>query len=168
MMFLLSVPSKFVFPTLLLNICHERDHDVHPNLYNLQLSHYIKWRRKWQPTPVLLPGKSHGQRSPVGYSPWGRKESDTTESLHFTSCQLLCKSFGRQPWELSTLFALDTGVADSRAWLFSHSPVVLFSFCSIKEANQWNVLHLGNSQPRSSTAWTYKFKRQKCTYDRSL
>ena len=40
---------------------------------------------KWQPTPVLLPGKSHGQRSIVGYSPWGRKESDTTERLHFTS-----------------------------------------------------------------------------------
>ena len=41
------------------------------------------WRRKWQPTPVLLPGKSHGQRSVVSYSPWGRKESDTTERLHF-------------------------------------------------------------------------------------
>ena len=41
-------------------------------------------RRKWQPTPVLLPGKYHGQRSLVGYSPWGRKESDTTERLHFT------------------------------------------------------------------------------------
>ena len=36
-------------------------------------------RRKWPPTPVLLTGKSHGQRSLVGYSPWGRKESDTTE-----------------------------------------------------------------------------------------
>ena len=36
-------------------------------------------RRKWQPTPVLLPGKSHGLRSLVGYRPWGRKESDTTE-----------------------------------------------------------------------------------------
>ena len=35
------------------------------------------------PTPVLLPGKSHGQRSLVGYSPWSRKESDTTEQLHF-------------------------------------------------------------------------------------
>jgi len=40
-------------------------------------------RRKWQSTPVLLPGKSHGQRSLVGYSPWGRKESDMTEPLHF-------------------------------------------------------------------------------------
>ena len=35
--------------------------------------------KKWQPTPVLLPGKSHGQRSMVVCSPWGRKESDTTE-----------------------------------------------------------------------------------------
>ena len=39
----------------------------------------IPWRRAWQPTPIFLPGESHGQRSLVGYSPWGRKESDTTE-----------------------------------------------------------------------------------------
>ena len=38
---------------------------------------------KWQPTPVFLPGESHGWRSLVGYSPRGRKESDTTEQLHF-------------------------------------------------------------------------------------
>ena len=42
----------------------------------------IPWRRKRQPTPVLLPEKSHGRRSLVGYSPWGHKESDTTEQLH--------------------------------------------------------------------------------------
>ena len=41
------------------------------------------WRRQWHPTLVLLPGKSHGQRSLVGCSPWGRWESDTTERLHF-------------------------------------------------------------------------------------
>ena len=41
------------------------------------------WRRKWQPTPVFLPGDSHGWRSLVGYSPGGRKESDTNEQLHF-------------------------------------------------------------------------------------
>ena len=40
-------------------------------------------RRQWHPTPVLLPGKSHGRRSLVGCSPWGRKESDPTERLHF-------------------------------------------------------------------------------------
>ena len=39
----------------------------------------IPWRRAWQPTPVSLPGESHGQRDLAGYSPWGRKESDTTE-----------------------------------------------------------------------------------------
>ena len=43
----------------------------------------VPWRRKWQPTPVFLPGKCHGRRSLAGYSPWGRKESDMTEQLHF-------------------------------------------------------------------------------------
>ena len=43
----------------------------------------IPWRRQWQATPVLLPGKSHGWRSLVGCSPWGRYESDATEWLHF-------------------------------------------------------------------------------------
>ena len=41
----------------------------------------IPWRRAGQPTPVFFPGESHGQRSLVGYSPWGHKESDTTERL---------------------------------------------------------------------------------------
>ena len=45
----------------------------------------IPWRRKWHPTPVLLPGGSHGQRSLAGYSPWGRKELATTEGLIFLS-----------------------------------------------------------------------------------
>ena len=40
-------------------------------------------------TPVLLPGISHGQRSVVAYSPWGLKELDTTEQLHFTSLQFV-------------------------------------------------------------------------------
>ena len=44
----------------------------------VQLSHPY-WRRHWHPTPVFLPGESHGQRSLAGYSPWGHKESDTTE-----------------------------------------------------------------------------------------
>ena len=47
----------------------------------------IPWRRKWQPTPVSLPGKSHGQRSLVGCSPWGFKESGTTERLTLTYLQ---------------------------------------------------------------------------------
>ena len=41
----------------------------------------IPWSRKWKPTPVFLPGESHGQRNLEGYSPWGCEESDMTERL---------------------------------------------------------------------------------------
>ena len=60
----------------------------------------IPWRRKWQPTPVFLPGESHGWRSLVGYSPWSRKESDMTERLHFHfSTFLWLKNFSPlNPW----------------------------------------------------------------------
>ena len=55
----------------------------------LNCNSVLYWRKKWQPTPVLLPGESHGWRSLVGDSPWGHRESDTTERLHsFTS--VLC------------------------------------------------------------------------------
>ena len=52
---------------------------------SLSLFTFMHWRRKWQPTPVFLPGKFHGWRSLVGYSPWTRKESDMTQRLHFLS-----------------------------------------------------------------------------------
>ena len=59
----------------------------------------IPWRRKWHPTPVLLPGKSHRLRSLVGYSPWCRKELDTTERLqdrdvHATEAQFSSRNKG--------------------------------------------------------------------------
>ena len=73
----------------------------------------IPWRRKWLPTPVFWPGKSHEQRSLVGYSPQGCKESDTTEWLHFhflwhltvalagqtmeTTCRAQCKMKMQSP-----------------------------------------------------------------------
>ena len=50
-----------------------------------EMGRRLKREGLWQPTPVFLPGKFHGLRSLVGYSPWGCKESDTTEQLHFTS-----------------------------------------------------------------------------------
>ena len=49
----------------------------------MALNNTDRRRRQWHPTPVLLPGKSHGQMSLVGCSPWGHEESDTTERLHF-------------------------------------------------------------------------------------
>ena len=59
------------------------------------------WRRKWQPTPVLLPGNFHTWRSLVGYSPWDRKESDTTEWFHFLS---FYSSFWKGKWQLTPVF----------------------------------------------------------------
>ena len=54
-----------------------------PVCYEKSVSRESSWRRQWHPTPVLLPGKSHGWRSLVGCSPWGSLESDMTERLHF-------------------------------------------------------------------------------------
>ena len=58
------------------------------NCINTVPSHTLEGR-KWQPTPALLPGKSHGQRILVGYSPWGRKELDTTEQLSIANHTLI-------------------------------------------------------------------------------
>ena len=64
----------------------------------------IPWRRKWQPTPVFLPGESHIQRRLVGYSPWGCKELDTTERLSIQVKQITSGKFhitqGSQPGPL--------------------------------------------------------------------
>ena len=50
----------------------------------------ILWRRRWQPTPGSLPGKPHGQRSQVGYSPWGHKELDMNEQLNNKEAVTTC------------------------------------------------------------------------------
>ena len=71
---LLLLNSSLYFLWLYVNVCTQR-------IIILIVHNYQ--RRQWQPTPVLLPGKSHGPRSLVGCSPWGRKESDTIEWLHF-------------------------------------------------------------------------------------
>ena len=69
-------------------------------------------RRQWHPTPVLLPGKSHGRRSLVGCSPWGREELDTAEWLHF-HFSLLCIGEGNgNPLQCSCL----ENPRDGRAW----------------------------------------------------
>ena len=99
-------------------------------------------KRRWQPTPVLLPGKSHGWRSLVGCSPWGCKESDTTERLHF-HFSLLCIGEGNgNPLQCSCLenprdggawWAAVNGVAQSRTRLkrlsSSSSSFALYAVC---------------------------------------
>ena len=86
-------------------------------------------RRWWHPTPVLLPGKSHGRRSLVGCSPWGCKESDMTEWLHFhfsLSCmgegngnplQCSCLENPRDGGEVGALWAAISGVPQSQTRL---------------------------------------------------
>ena len=77
----------------------------------LHLSHMYQ-RRQWHPTPVLLPGKSHGQRSLVGCIPWGRCESVATERLHF-HFTLSCIGEGNgNPLQCSCL----ENPRDGRAW----------------------------------------------------
>ena len=83
----------------------------------------ISWRREWLPTPVFLPGESHGQRSLVGYSPWDHKESDRAErltlSLTLTSetgnClmpKIHCSSHAKKTRDTSGFFRVNTESQD--------------------------------------------------------
>ena len=105
-------------------------------LFNLSICLY--WRRQWHPTLVLLPGKSHGWRSLVGCSPWGRTESDTTERLPF-HFSLSCIGEGNgNPLQCSCLenrrdggawWASVYGVAQSRTRLKQLSSSSSSSIC---------------------------------------
>ena len=101
---------------------------------------HLRRRRQWHPTSVLLPGKSHGQRSLVGCSPWGRWESDTTEWLHFHfslscigegNCNPLQCSCLENPRDRGAWWAAVYGVAQSRTRLkrLSSSSMHLRSDC---------------------------------------
>ena len=91
------------------------------------------WRRQWHPTPILLPGESHGWRSLIGCSPWDREESYMTEQLHF-HFSLSCIGEGNgNPFQCSCLenprdrgarWAAVYGVAQSRTRLSSSSSSV--------------------------------------------
>ena len=112
-------------------------------------------RRQWQPTQVLLPGKSHGRRSLVGCSPWGRWESDMTEWLHFhfsLSCigegngnPLQCSCL-KNPRDGGAWWAAVYGVAQSQTWLKRLScssnqlnDNKLFSYQGLVEITNWYI-----------------------------
>ena len=119
---------------------------IHINLLSLLKTHTnlmtVRRRRQWHPTPVLLPGKSHGWRSLVGCSPWGREKSDTTEWLHFhfsLSCigerngNPLQRSCLENPRDGGAWWAVICGVAQSQTrlkWLSSSS--------SSNDSENWN------------------------------
>ena len=116
-------------------------------------------RRQWHPTPVLLPGKSHGWRSLVGCSSWGREESDTTERLHF-HFSLSCIGEGNgNPLQCSCLenprdggawWAAVSGVAQSRTRLkrlsSSSSITLRLAFHQTHRMQGWS------HQPRQSSS----------------
>ena len=117
-------PSQLDDKTLVLNYC---------DLKHLQ----------WQPTPVLLPGKSHGWRSLVGCSPWSRKELDTTEWLHF-HFSLSCIGEGNgNPLQCSCL----ENPRDGGAWWAAISGV----------AQSWTRLKWLSSSKASQTQWTWSW-----------
>ena len=120
----------------------------------------MKRTRQWHPTPVLLPGKSHGQRNLEGCSPWGRWGSDTTERLHF-HFSLSCIGEGNgNPLQCSCLenprdggawWAAVYGVTQSRTrlkWLSSSSSSNLLSYIINKRDFIGRMYKAQSSPPR--------------------
>ena len=111
----------------------------------------IPWRRKWQPTLVLLPGKSHGQRSLVGCSPWGHKLSDTTERLHLhflllgaTATLSLCSLFVLLAWKSVESFS--GNFCSQRKGLHSFSLLNFRAVC-------WGSYHFTVGDSSSQLHW---------------
>ena len=133
------------------------------------------WRRQWQPTPVLLPVKSHGWRSLVGCSPWGRKESDTTGRLHFHFSLSRIGEGNGNPLQCSCLenprdggaqWAAIYGIAQSRTWLKRLSSssskcdiiclwsLLVLGFCLLGIYMSWfQFQYLWSSSPTSGPAF---------------
>ena len=115
-------------------------------------------RGQWHPTPALLPGKSHGQRSLVGCSPWGQEESDTTERLHFhfsLSCigegngnPLQCSCL-EHPRDWGAWWAAVYGVAQSRTRLKKLSSSS--SNSSLEEKCSWLTRNQRNEEEMEGT-----------------
>ena len=113
-------------------------------LFVLYSSRVGNWRRQWHPTPVFLPRKSHGRRSLVGCSPWGREELDTTERLHFHfSLSCIGEGYGN-PLQCSCL----ENPRDRGAWKAAVSGVA-------QSQHDW-VTHIANQQCFDSFRWTVK------------
>ena len=117
-----------------------------------------EWRRQWQPTPILLPGKSHGWRSLVGYGPWGSEESDMTEQLHFHFA-LPCIGEGNgnplqyswleNPRDRGVWWAAVIGVTQSQTrmtWLSSSSNEQVTSVPNLTEKTEQSTITFQHSK----------------------
>ena len=131
-------------------------------------------RRQWQPTPVLLPGKSHRRRSLVGCLPWGCKESDTTERLHFSLSRIgegngnpLQCSCLENPRDGGAWWASVYGVAQSRTqlkWLSSSSSS---QSCGFSSSLVW-MSELDHKEGWVPKKWCFQTVVLKKTLEESL
>ena len=98
----------------------------------------IPWKRAWQPTPVFLPGESHGQRSLVGYCPWSHKELDTAEATQYISMhitlQICCRSWNKKLKQQITLNFYFSNFLTSPLHNYPHaySLIKQQQYCSIR------------------------------------
>ena len=100
------------------------------------------WRRQWHPTPVLLPGNSHGWRSLVGCSPWGHEESEMTEWVHF-HFSLSC--IGEGNGNLLQYSCLANPVDRGAWWAAVHG--VAQSWTQLKQLSMHACIGEGNGNP---------------------
>ena len=112
------------------------------------LGQEVLQRREWQPTPVFLPGEFHGQRSLVGYSPWGHKEWDTTEQL---TLSLFILAINFYPLLGISLNSVNTETWNTRSYnsiLIFGGMVIPFStmaalfYTPISNARRFQFLHI--------------------------
>ena len=99
-----------------LTLCDPMDCNMPSFPIHNQLLELAQRKRQWHPTPVLLPGKSHGQRSLVSYSPWGHKESGMTERLCFHFLFEVCHSFS--PKEQASFDSMATVTINSDFYFY--------------------------------------------------
>ena len=101
---------------------------IHIYTYTCIYTHVYRgadMNRYWQPTPVFLPGKSHGLRSLVGYSPWGHKDSNITELLKTHPCVCMCvlsHMYSDSLWPMDWLLSMGFPRQECWSGLPFHSP----------------------------------------------
>ena len=112
----------------------------HDWVTSLSLFTFMHWRRKWQPTPVFLPGESQGRRSLIGCSPWGRWGSDTTERLHFHFSWDGASSLPLLSLFLSFVFSPTSFQRQWASFLGAWCPLPAFRSCFVEFTRRSNVL----------------------------
>ena len=122
------------------------------------------WRRAWQPAPVFLPGESHGQRSPVGYSSWGPEELDTTERLTLSSCLSTQSETLEIQWKTggTIKFLLENTELFKGRWI-NHEWINCASSCSsisLTVARRQHKENTEKSTPRPATHRTCGVQRR--------